>query len=60
MGAVNHKWEGRESYVPRTKTPNSAGVMLHNKGQRLTLGGCEAPSRGEGQALPGDAGHYAK
>jgi len=25
-------------------------------GLRLTLGGCEAPSRGEGRALPGGAG----
>ncbi len=28
-------------------------VADHRKGQRLTLGGCKAPSRGEGRALPG-------
>jgi hypothetical protein len=26
---------------------------IHNTGQRLTLGGCKAPSRGEGRALTG-------
>ena len=29
---------------------------LPHRGLRLTLGGCEAPSRGEGRALPGGAG----
>lgn len=29
---------------------------LPHRGLRLTLGGCEAPSRGEGRALPGNAG----
>ncbi|AHD10651.1 hypothetical protein PhaeoP75_02958 [Phaeobacter gallaeciensis] len=27
--------------------------MMTRKEQRLSLGGCEAPSRGEGRALPG-------
>ncbi len=31
-------------------------TMFHNTVQRLTLGGCKAPSRGEGRALPGQAG----
>ncbi len=31
-------------------------MCLSDKGQCLTLGGCKAPSRGEGQALPGGAG----
>lgn len=35
-------------------------VADHRKGQRLTLGGCEAPSRGEGRALSGLSTGWAK